>query len=86
MIVKVVENVCRRFREARETGEPVNLGYAYAALTMDVITEYSFSKSYGCVDAPDFMHQWPDIIDAVSEATHINQQFGWLLPMMKMFP
>jgi Cytochrome P450 len=86
MICRVVENLCRRFREARETGEPVNLGYAFAALTMDVITEYSFSKSYGCVDAPDFSHQWPDIIDAVSEATHINKQFGWLLPLMKMMP
>jgi cytochrome P450 len=86
MIVKVVENLCRRFREAEESVEPVNLGHAYAALTMDVITEYSFAKSYGCVDAPDFMRQWPDTIDAVSQASHVNKQFGWLLPMFKMMP
>ena len=86
MIRNVVVNLCRRLREARDTGEPVNLGHAFAALTMDVITEYSFSKSYGCLDAPDFMHQWPDIMDAVSESSHVNKQFGWLLPLLKKMP
>ena len=86
MICQVVESLCRRFREARETGEPVNLGYAFAALAIDVITEYSFSKSYGCIDAPDFGHKWPDVMDGLSRAVHVNAQFGWLLPVMKMMP
>jgi hypothetical protein len=82
----VVEKLCNRFEQAKASGEPVNLGYAYAALAMDVITEYSFSKSYGCVDDPGFAHQWPDIVDGISRQSHINQQFGWLLPAMKMLP
>ena len=86
LIRQVVESLCRRFREARETGEPVNLGYAFAALAIDVITEYSFSKSYGCIDAPDFGHKWPDVMDGLSRAVHVNAQFGWLLPVMKMMP
>ena len=86
MIVRVIENLCRRFRERHDSGEPVNLRHAYAALTMDVITEYSFSSSYGCVDAPDFARAWPEIMDDVSEAGHLNKQFGWLLPVMKMMP
>ena len=86
MIRTIVENLCRRFKGAKMSGEVVNLGHAYAALTMDVITEYSFSKSYGCVDAPDFMRQWPDCIDGVSEASHLNKQCGWLLPLMQLMP
>jgi cytochrome P450 len=82
----VVEKLCNRFEQAKASGEPINLGYAYAALAMDVITEYSFSKSYGCVDDPGFAHQWPDIVDGISRQSHINQQFGWLLPAMKMLP
>ena len=86
MIRSVVENLCARFRDLRRSREPVNLGVAYSALTMDVITEYSFAKSFDCVAAPDFAPEWPQVLDSVSEATHLNKQFGWLLPLMKMMP
>ncbi len=86
MIGQVVEKLCHRFDQARETGEPVNLGYAFAALAVDVITEYSFSKSYGCVDAPDFGRKWPDCMDGLSRTTHVHAQFGWLLPVIKTLP
>jgi hypothetical protein len=86
MIRRVVENLCRRLRERKEAGEVVNLRHAYAALTMDIITEYSFSNSYECLNAPDFAYQWPEIIDDVSENSHMNKQFGWFLPLMKKMP
>ena len=75
MIRDTVTKLCQRLESARKTGEVINMGHAYAALTMDIITQYSFAKSYGCLDAPDFMHIWPDTINAVSEATQ-NQQRG----------
>jgi hypothetical protein len=82
----VVDNLCRRLREFRDSKEPVNLGNAYAALTMDVITEYCFSKSYGCVDRSDFAPEWPKVIEAVSAQSAINKQFPSLLKTMKMMP
>lgn len=86
MIHSVVEKLCRRLTEFESSQKPVNLGFAYAALTMDIITEYSFAKSFNNIDAPDFAPEWPAVIDAVSEASHLNKQFGWLLPLMKMMP
>lgn len=86
LIQSVVENLCGRLSEFRKSGEPVNLNYAYAALTLDVITEYCFARSYGCLAEPNFAPKWLDIIMAVSRACHINQHFGWLFPLMNAMP
>lgn len=82
----VVENLCRRLREFRESKEPVNLRDPYAALTMDIITEYAFAKSYGCVDRPDFASEWPRVIDAVSAQSALTKQFPSILKTMRMMP
>jgi hypothetical protein len=82
----VVENLCRRLREFRELKEPVNIGNAYAALAMDVISEYCFAKSYGCVDRPDFAPEWPKVINAVSAQSALNKQFPSILKLFKMMP
>lgn len=59
---------------------------AYAALTMDIITEYAFAKSYGCVDRPDFASEWPRVIDAISAQSALTKQFPSILETMKMMP
>ena len=82
----VVENLCRRLREFRESKEPVNIGDGYAALTMDIITEYCFAKSYGCVDRPAFAPEWPRMIDATSVQSALNKQFPSILKFFKMMP
>lgn len=80
MIVSKVEQLCTRLRGFRETKQPVNLRHAFAALTMDVVTEYAFANSYNCLEDPDFAPVWPEAIDSISEQSHINKQFPWLLP------
>jgi hypothetical protein len=82
----VVDNLCRRMREFGDSKEPLNVGIAFAALTMDVITEYCFAKSYGCVDRPDFAPEWPKVIDAVSAQSALNKQFPSVLKIFKMMP
>lgn len=82
----VVDNLCRRLREFRDSKEPVQLGNAYAALTMDIISEYCFAKSYGCVDRVDFAPEWPKVIEAVSAQSALNKQFPSILKTMKMMP
>jgi hypothetical protein len=86
MIAEKIEKLCRRLHQAWETGEVINLRYAYAALTLDVITQYSFSKSYGALDADNWLCEWVVMVDEVSRGSHLNKQFGWLLPLMKSLP
>ena len=62
------------------------MGNAFAALTMDIITEYCFAKSYGCVDRPDFAPEWPKIVNAVSAQSALNKQFPSVLKTFKMMP
>jgi hypothetical protein len=85
-IQAVIENLSRRLREFRESKEPVNLGNAYAALTMDIISEYCFAKSYGCVDRPDFAPEWPKVMEAASAQSALNKQFPSILKFFKMMP
>jgi hypothetical protein len=86
MIRSVVEKLCTRLRAFQQTKEPVNLRHAFAALAMDVVTDYSFAKSYNCLDEPDFAPIWPEAVDSVSEQSHVNKQFPWLLPVMRLTP
>ena len=86
MIENVVEKLCTRLRGYQATKEAVNLRHAFAALTMDVITDYAFAKSYNCLDEPDFAPIWPEAVDSISEQTHLNKQFPWVLPLMRLMP
>ncbi|GIZ37791.1 hypothetical protein CKM354_000122600 [Cercospora kikuchii] len=53
---------------------------------MDVVTDYAFGTSYKCLDDPDFAPMWPEAVDSVSEQSHMNKQFPWLLPLMRLTP
>ena len=86
MIGTVVEKLSERLRGFQQTKEPVNLRHAFAALTMDVVVEYAFAKSYNCLDEPDFAPIWPEAVDSISEQSHINKQCPWLLPVMRLLP
>lgn len=85
-IKSVIEIFCDRLREARRSGEPLDLFVAYSALTGDVITEYCFGKSYGLLAEPDLGREWPEVFRGVGELTHLIKQFGWLFPLMQALP
>ncbi|KIX08589.1 uncharacterized protein Z518_03245 [Rhinocladiella mackenziei CBS 650.93] len=85
-IKEVVEKLCARLTGFKKTKEPVNLRHAFAAVAMDVITEYAFARSFNCLDEPDFAPSWPEAVDSVSEQSHLNKQFPWLLPLMRLIP
>lgn len=67
MVRDVVEQLCSRLEGFRQTGQPVNLRHAFAAVTMDVVTDYAFGTSYKCLEDPDFAAMWPEAVDSVSE-------------------
>ena len=86
MIISVVEKLCARLKRFQLSEKAVNLRHAFAALTMDVITDYAFANPYNCLDEPDFAPVWPEAVDSISEQTHINKQFPWILPLMRLIP
>lgn len=85
-IVEIVESLSSRCAGFRETKEPMNLGHGFAALTMDVITEYCYAKTYDCVNAPDFSPVWGESIMELSKASHLLKQFGILIDLINFTP
>lgn len=56
-IQQIIDNLCLRFENAVTTKEQLNLKYAYAALAMDIISEYCFSRNPNTVLMPAFDHR-----------------------------
>lgn len=86
MIKDLVENMCSRFRQFQQTKMPINLCYAFGALTLDVITSYSFGQSYDAVNAVDFDPKWMDTANGLANMMHFGSHFGWMFPIFDMFP
>ena len=70
MVQGVIDKLCERLQEAEKTGEPVNLQYAYAAMTTDVINEYCFAQTRNAVLLPDFNKDHYDKTMELSEMAH----------------
>ena len=86
LITASIEKLCGRLNEFRQTKEPVNLRYAFNAMNLDIITDYSFGKSFNCLEQDDFACVWADIVDSVSRQTQINKQFPFMLRLMRSLP
>lgn len=86
LIRSLIEKLCTRFEQFQQTGEPVKVLDAFAALTTDVITSYCFGTSYGCLNDPNWKSEWPQAMVESTRSCHINKQFKWLFPAMKATP
>lgn len=86
LIRGLIQKLCTRFEECRKTGQPVETGQAYAALTTDIITTYSFNTTYGCIDDPGWKYEWPKAMNDGSKSCHLNKQFKFVFPMMQATP
>lgn len=82
----LVNQLCRRIEEFKGTGQPVDLGLAFAALTADVVTKYSFGNCYKCLEAPDFNPLLYKAIQANTQTTPLAKQFGWMIPLSRSMP
>ena len=71
VIQSLINVLCERLLERMDTGEPVNLVYAYSALTQDVIMEYCFSTPRNVLEMKDFSPRYYDLVQKPSEASHM---------------
>ncbi len=85
-LTALLEQLCRRFQEFRESGQPATLGPIFSALTTDVITMYAFGEAYGGLNAPDFNPEMYEAVQGNTKVTVIAKQFPWFLPLMRALP
>ncbi|KAL2828557.1 cytochrome P450 [Aspergillus pseudoustus] len=58
-IIDKVDQLSERIEQGfLKTGNVLEAGVAFGALTLDVITDYCFDQSFGCLQKPDLAPEW----------------------------
>ena len=86
VIQSSLDRLCSRLRDYQSRGEKVNLMHAWTAFTGDVVTEYSFPKSYGLLDQPSFAPDYYNLWVSILSNCHLLKQFPFIFPMLSTLP
>ena len=86
LIQEKVDKLCTILERSRESQEPVELGLAYMALTLDVISHYAFGEPYGLIEKPGFSPLWKDVVRNTMESFALVRMLPWVLVLLKALP
>lgn len=86
LIQAVVDKLCTRLAEYQSAGKPAVMTHAFACVTTDIISEYSFPQGYNLLDKPEFDSQHYEAWMSLSRVSHALKQFGWLYPVLDAMP
>ena len=78
IIREKVEKLASRFEAAVETREVIRIDVAYMALTMDVITQYAYARSYNYLAEPDFKLEWKKTLIGGFEMGATMRHLPWM--------
>ena len=78
LIQAVVDKLCLRLSEYQSAGKPVTMINAFACVTIDIISEYSFPEGYNLLDKPEFDSEHYKAWMGLSKMCHVLKQFGWV--------
>ncbi|KAL9024943.1 MAG: hypothetical protein Q9196_006142, partial [Gyalolechia fulgens] len=85
-IVSAVEKLCVRLQSTVDSGETINLKYAYLALTRDIIYQYCFSRPLSSVNRPDFDQPYLDAVEAGPQITPLIFNLHWIGVLLHSIP
>lgn len=85
-IADKVDTLCTRLADASRTGSVLELNVVFMALTMDVITEYCYGKSYNYLLEPDFKREWKETLEKLFEDAAFRRTVPWMTYMMQRIP
>jgi cytochrome P450 len=81
-----VERLCRRIKQAANTDEPLDLSRGFRALSVDVVTDYSFNNPLNLLEQDDFGSWFADMLREASPMFWIFQQFPILAALLQSLP
>jgi cytochrome P450 len=70
-----VAKVVRLTRAAEAAGQPVDLHHMFRCVSVDVISEYAFDRSYALLDTPDLGAHFFAMVRGIGPAMWFFQQF-----------
>ncbi|KAL5328079.1 hypothetical protein ACEPPN_005787 [Leptodophora sp. 'Broadleaf-Isolate-01'] len=87
LIQSTINGLITRLRELQESNTVVTMSLAWTCVTMDVISEYSFGKSYNYVQtSKEFRTNVHDAMESVTKSGYIVKQMPWIMPLMRNIP
>ena len=90
LVVQTVEKLCTRWKgEMKKPGSEVgvvNLTHAFAGMTIDVISEYSFGESMKALDEQEYRKEWYDILHDGVKMRPLGRQFPTLVNTLVDLP
>jgi len=86
IIKEKVEKLCGKIALYLQDGQVLPLGRAWMALTTDVITEYSFAKSYDQLDSPNFQDTLHEALVAIYTTGQFALHFPIVFPILDILP
>ncbi|KAL8708064.1 MAG: hypothetical protein Q9220_006996 [cf. Caloplaca sp. 1 TL-2023] len=84
-IQTVVNTLSEQLAKRRGTGELINLGQIFSALTRDIISEYCFAKNLNCLLMPNFGPAYESLMEK-TKLCPLIKQFPILVPILETFP
>lgn len=86
LVVQCVQGLMDRFRGELKNSGIVNLNYAYAAMTMDIISEYCFGESMKSLEREAYGKEWLDILHDAVQMRPLGRQFPTLVNLLFDLP
>ncbi|KAL9074394.1 MAG: hypothetical protein Q9157_004421 [Trypethelium eluteriae] len=87
IIKQEIEKLCGQLSKCAENDEIIKIDAAFIALTMDVISGYSYGKAFGCLDEPQrsWIH-WHKVMDDLFEFFQVSKPLPWLGNVLQALP
>lgn len=70
-----------RIKDLLDEGKPVDLHHGFRALSVDIITDYSFDNDYKQLDSPTFGSDFYEMTSELITRGWVLQAFPFLLPL-----
>ena len=82
VIVEKVDRLIQRLKIESQDCNVVNLNYAMAGLTLDVISQYALGESMHALNDPVYGKEWLSILRKGIQLRPVGRQFPWLINFM----
>lgn len=86
IIQACTEKLCERLEGFCESETPIDLRVVFSALTIDVISKYSYGESYNSLEKPDMDPDTYKNILSAGELAHLLRHFPWIITIANLLP
>lgn len=84
--MKKVDALCSKIQDYAKQKKILELGIAFTAVTLDVITEYCYGSCLDCIEQPDLAPHWKKLMGDLFAPVPVVKNFPWILKILQSLP